>query len=224
MTSCETVSDLMFFVNSSRNSITTENITDYNDKRYPISHLDVFLKKLPDESEPISYYYKKYVNDSLEICLELKFKSIEDIDYYINEIKTKVLNEHTDDPIVMQNGWSITETNPYNKNYTDIFLTIGPQKSYQPTSPAIIGYNYYITEIFENESSYAIPYHYSGNFQLISFSYDELRVVQFYSFMDEFYTVEDYKNGVCDLPQYFIRFNVPIDLESSRKFILNYGY
>ena len=209
MTSCDE-----FKINQEEVMIVTEDIDDYNSAEYPLEAFDVFLGEIPDEANVISYHYRKVYSSKYDICLEMSFDTTEQIDSYILKIKEKFLNNHSEDPIVQQYGWAINEENPHDSKYSDIFLTYIQKESNHLSIPSSVGY-WYITD-----SGSPTP-RFSGYFQLISYSYEELTVRQFYTATTIVYSRED---SVKFTPQYFLKFNVSLDKSSWRIFPLNYGY
>lgn len=195
----------------------TENIEDYNSTNYPIESFDVLPKQIPSATTVVSYYYS--INSRCyNICLQLKFNSIEEIDSYIACIKEDFLSKHGDKRVVKDNGWAISEPNPYNSNFTDLLLTHMEHSSvkYAFSEYYRIGYSIYLNT---DSPSY---YYLNCQCQSLSYSYEDLTVFSFYfanHFRDDLASVDQSR-----IPQYFIHFNVPLDQEVYRWHYLNYGY
>lgn len=194
----------------------TENINDYNSTDYQIEDFDVLPKEIPNSADAISYYY--YDNSwCYNICLQLKFNSIEEIDSYVASIKEDFLLKYDNDPIIKDNGWAISETNPYNSNFTDLFLTQMKHTSvkWQNKEYYCVGYSLY-------KDAYSSSNRFDGLFQMLSYSYKDLTVFSFYFACT--YRLDLELDSHELMPQYFIHFNVPLDVETERWHYLNYGY
>lgn len=195
--------------------IVTENIDDYNSAEYPLDSFDVFLDEIPDEANVISYHYRKIYRSYYDICLETRFDTTEQIDSYILKIKEKFLNNHSENPIVQRNGWAIIEENPHDSEYIDVFLTYTEKDKmdYFAISSAV-GFKY----------RSVVPY-FSGSYQLISYSYEKLIVRQFCTYDTiQYYLDSETSQNSLYTPQYFLKFDVPLDKDVERIFPLNYGY
>ena len=194
----------------------TEDIADYNSAEYPLESFDVFLDEIPDEANVISYHYRKIYRSYYDICLETRFDTTEQIDSYILKIKEKFLNNHSENPIVQRNGWAIIEENPHDSEYIDVFLTYTEKDKmdYFAISSAV-GFKY----------KSVVPY-FSGSYQLISYSYEKLIVRQFCTYDTIQYYLDSDETAQNSLytPQYFLKFDVPLDKDVERIFPLNYGY
>ena len=199
----------------------TDNIEDYNTENYPLGDFDVFLEQIPSEATVVSYHYSAIYNSTYDICLQLKFNTAEEIDSYLSKIKDNFYEKHIDDPVVKDNGWAVSEPNPYNSGYTDLFLvTRSPFASSRMTEYA--GYSY----TRQSDVFNSITDKFYGYYQLISYSYEDLTVFSFFSDQKLYYHEDDEQNGIFGsyIPQDFIHFNVPLDVETERWHYFNYGY
>ena len=174
------------------------------------------MDEIPDEANVISYHYRKKYRSYYDIFLETRFDTTEQIDSYILKIKEKFLNNHSENPIVQRNGWAIIEENPHDSEYTDVFLTYTEKDKmdYFAISSAV-GFKY----------RSVAPY-FSGSYQLISYSYEKLIVRQFCTYDSIFYyrDRDEAEQNALYTPQYFLKFDVPLDKDVERIFPLNYGY
>ena len=194
----------------------TENIEDYNSTNYPIESFDVLPKEIPNSADAISYYY---YDDSwcYNICLQLKFNSIEEIDSYVASIKEDFLLKYDNDPIIKDTGWAISETTPYKSNFTDLLLTQMKHSSLKWCYSHFYCVGYSLREGADSSSN-----RFDGRFQMLSYSYEDLTVFLFYFACAYSLDLELVKHE--RMPQYFIHFNVPVDREVHRWHYLNYGY
>jgi hypothetical protein len=149
--------------------------------------------------------------------LQLKFNSIEEIDSYVASIKEDFLLKYDNDPIIKDNGWAISETNPYNSNFTDLLLTQMKHSSskWRYNEYYRVGYSLY-------KDAYSSSNRFDGLFQMLSYSYEDLTVFSFYFAFKHSLNLELVSHE--QMPQYFIHFNVPLDVETERWHYLNYGY
>ena len=198
------------------NTYYTENIEDYNSTNYPIESFDVLPKEIPNSADAISYYY--YDNSRCyNICLQLKFNSIEEIDSYVASIKEDFLSKHGDKRVVKDNGWAISEPNPYNSNFTDLLLTHMEHSSLKWCYSDFYCVGYSLRKGADSSSN-----RFDGRFQTLSYSYEDLTVFSFYFACT--YSLDLELDSHELMPQYFIHFNVPLDREVYRWHYLNYGY
>lgn len=191
---------LILFVrlNVEPHELYTEDISQYNSEEYPIN-TSIFLDKLPDSLDVISFSYYDYWHEASDIYLELSFDAKEDFEAYLSDLKNYCISDFPS----KYDKQFIEVSNPYNKNYTDLFCT-----NYW----SYISQKYYTGyEITQSESCGA----YSCNFGVISYSYEELRIIQAYSYGDFQDCEHDY------VPKYFQRFNIPTCENHSRIFILD---
>lgn len=190
---------LIMILNKSPYPLYTEKAEDYNSELYPIDE-SLFLENIPIEAEVISYSYYNYWEEDQDIYLELKFQDRSDMEKYIEQLISCVIKQIEQKGWEKDaNGWFIERTNPYQESYTDLFCTL--YRSYRND------YSYTGYEIAHYENSGII---YSCNYGLISYSYEELTVIQTSC------CGSIYKSGQEYTPKYFARFNVP---ENEKRFI-----
>ena len=176
----------------------TENIKDYHAESYPIPST-FFLSKLPNNTKVKSFSNYSYWHELFDVYLELEFDSKEEMDKYISSIVNNDLNssskENREEPI---NGWIIEEKNPYNDSYVDLIST-------ELTSGTInerwVGY----TISIQDEKTVV-----STNLSIISYSYQDLTVIQSYMYGSYNTNANDY------VFKYFTRFNIPINDDHRR--------
>lgn len=179
----------------------TEDVGDYNTAEYPL-HLPIFLNEIPSYAEVASFSYYNYWNEANDYYLELKFSSRKEMEDYLSQWQTAALETLRKDGQPANREWFVTDQNPYNSSYTDIFCTT------------------YITFTAETEyTGYSIEPSgdsqnplYRCNFGVISYSFDELTVIQTYVH-GHFREAEHHH-----VPRFFLRFDVPLDERYERRF------
>ncbi len=189
---------LIMILNKSPYPLYTEKAEDYNSELYPIN-APIFLENIPIEAEIISYSYYNYWEEDRDTYLELKFQDRSDMEKYIEQLISCVIKREQKGSGKDANECFVERTNPYQESYTDLFCT--SYKSY------VSDYCYTGYEIEHYENSGII---YSCNYGLISYSYEDLIVIQTSCQGSIVKSVQEYT------PKYFVRFNVP---ENEKRFI-----
>ena len=69
----------------------TQNISDYNTPQYPIGDR-FFLDKIPDNADTIAFSFYEYRHEDFDLYLELKFKTLEEMEEYLKTLKNHVTN------------------------------------------------------------------------------------------------------------------------------------
>ena len=177
----------------------TTDVKDYNkSKEHPI-YSSLFLPELDPSLDVVSFYHYNYYYEVEDIYLEIKFQEIDKMEEYIKTLKDQC--KQAIDPEVKQPpyGWLIEETNPYDSKYIDFICLY--LKGYTSNNETRSGYSIEI-----NEKNTVI----TGAFSSITYSYEDLTVIQ--TDMHGFFrsTVHKY------IPQYFIRFNIPLTTNYER--------
>lgn len=185
----------------------TDNIEDYNTEKYPMPEF-LFLDKIPSYADVVAFYYYDYWYEQQDYYLELKFESAENLDTYVSELKLHYLNNAKDWNRVYEEDWIVEQKNPYNENYEELICTVCRTYKTKPTGgeQAFTGY-----QIWDDELKV-----YKCNFGIISYSYEDLTVIQSRASGWFQENVNKY------LPKYFSRFNVPITEKHERLVYFNY--
>ena len=171
----------------------TYDIRDYGSEQYPLVSV-IFMDQLPKHADICSFSYYNDNYQLVDIYLELKFSSLDEMNHYLNDLKENG-RESLDKYRAPENGtWFITQENIYDKSYMDLFC------SFFHTAQKDKNYTGYSVNA-SNESNATI----SCNFAVISYSVDELIVIQSYSYGTFLAGVHDY------IPGYFARFDVPLN-------------
>lgn len=182
----------------------TEDIAHYTDPESDIDH-DFYLASIPNNALAVFYCSYEYWYDASETYLELKFNSVEEMQSYLDEVKAHNVNSSrrvglTEEELLIQ------AENPYDKSYVDLIHT---------------DYSIYIDKTrytgYEFEDSSEGKFHIFSNFAVISYSYENLIVIQT--------AISGHFESGCDdyIPKYFRRFNIPLEPASSKKYILKGG-
>lgn len=169
----------------------TNNIDDYGADRYHLA-AGIYLEEIPANAEVIRFSNYDCWNEVTDIYLELKFRSTDEMEHYLSDLRANCLNLLPNAAPPQNGSWFIKEQNPYTESYYDEFFVL-----YHTLEN---GKNYVGYSVEKNKNN---TFDYSCHFALISYSFEELTVIQTYvsgRFQD---TVHNYT------PQYFIRFNVP---------------
>ena len=179
----------------------TENPDEYNTGNYTFFS-DIFLPELPQTASVVSFRLYQYWYEDVEYFLELEFNTEEDMRNYLEDLIESYLDEMPSHDQSLER-WIAEEENPYDKSFTDMICTLywvaGKDATYT-------GY-----EISPDENL-----KYDSNSGIISYSYESLTVIQSY-LHGLFYTSE---HGEDYVPKYFVRFNVPIDENHKRIYII----
>ena len=191
---CLLCAAIRYWAVSSKEVYFTENVADYNSKQYPLAS-EVFMPEIPTSANVISFAYYKYWGEAKDIYLELEFSTKEEMETYLSNLKKHGLQSSQ-----TSNGWFVTEPNPYDPSFTDLFCTVFTITEGEQT---YTGYS-----VDPTKESNTITY--KCNFAVISYSYEKLIVIQ--SRVSGFYrhNIHNYT------PQYFLRFDVPLDKKHAR--------
>lgn len=169
----------------------TESIDDYNSEKYPIL-IHIFPNEIPKNADVIAFSYYDYWYEAVDVYLELKFYSSDEMNEYLTEIKSKKISNKE---------LYIEEKNVHNSSYTDLFLKNNITYSEKKT---FTGY--------EIEKKDYICY--KCNYAVLSYSYEDLVVIHSYSRGHFRPTVHKHT------PAYIKRFNVPQQDNYQRIFYL----
>lgn len=188
----------------------TEDIAEYNSKKYPIVS-DVFLEKIPSNAKVISFSYYDYWNEEKEIYLELEFNSLEEMEDYLQSLKKHCFESVADRkiPSGFQGEWLMESKNPHDLKYTDLFCVSRTINTQMEGSEKASDYTGYKIDVREDLTFYKCYY------SIISYSYDDLRVIQ----SDTRGTFYDKRNNY--IPKFLLRFSVPITENFDRMYRLN---
>lgn len=179
----------------------TESVSDYNTAEYPL-HLPVFLNELPPCAEVVSFSYYNYWYEANDYYLELKFSSRELMEDYLSEWWVAASESQQQDRRQTDREWFVVDPNPYDSSYTDIFCTT------YINSTADMEYTGYSVE--PPEDPHSPSYH--CNFGVISYSFDELIVIQTY-------VHGHFREAVHHhVPRFFLRFALPLEERYERRF------
>jgi len=168
----------------------TESIDDYNTEKYPVNSC-IFAEEIPEYAEVIAFSYYDYWNEAIDIYLELKFDSEEDLNSYLESVRTRCLSCLDDYRPPTNTGWIVEEENPYNTRFTDWLCTL--------FSISVNDEHYTGYEISPGETETKSD----CNFGIISYSYEDLTVIQARTCGNFRSTIHKYT------PKYFARFGVP---------------
>ena len=183
----------------------TENPDEYNTGKYSFAHSDTFLPELPQTASVVSFRLYQYWYEDVEYFLELEFNTEEDMRNYLEDLIERYLDKMPSSDKSLER-WIAEEENPYDKSFTDMFYTWYHSSGKDAT---YTGY-----EILPKDEE---SWRYSANSAIISYSYENLTVIQF-KFYGTFYTSQ---HGEDYVPKYFVRFNVPIDENHKRIYIIS---
>ena len=144
--------------NDDKYELLITDISEYDSKIKILDSWKIFPKSIPENTSNAVYRYYQYFSDR-DVYLELSFFDRGSMEGYIDSIKNNLDPEKT-----------LTKSNPYNSNYTDLFAF------YMIASSKPDGewknYLYYKTE--------PLPYggtRISSVYSVISYSYDDLTVI-----------------------------------------------
>lgn len=176
--------------------ISSQNVNDYNSDKCHFSE-SYFLNEVPARATIANLSYFEYYRESCEQYIELKFEDKDSLDYYLSTIKEHIISKKTStaeyDPLFIE------EKNPYDDRYIDIFYAPAHSITYNTR------YTGYSIKVKANDHI-----DYTCIYVLISYSYDELTVIQSYTRGTFCSLEEEY------VPMYLRRFNVPLDRELER--------
>ena len=195
-----------FFIYISSIDLTdyTENIEDYNTEKYrlPFILVPIFLDAIPENATVVRFsHYCYYHREDEDIYLELKFETKEEMDEYLSAIKDQCQKEF--EPVAHNYNSKdafVEVENPYNEKYIELFYK-----------------RCCISRMNEEYTGYSAEdqgkgYYYDCQFAVVSYSYEELTVIQAYT-SGGFYEPENKYT-----PKYFIRFSVPLREEFERHY------
>lgn len=95
----------------------TENAEDYNTDKYPITE-PIFLSEIPENASVVRFSYYDYWYEVLDIYLELKFNTADEMKQYLSELELKCQRDLSKFDNTMSKGaWFSTEDNPYMQGY-----------------------------------------------------------------------------------------------------------
>ena len=181
----------------------SDNIEKYNFEEYEIPKT-VFPSEIPSNAQVVSFSYFNYWNETTDIYLELKFKTLEEMRAYLSDLKYDCASNCSKINPAQKNVKFIEVQNIYNLSYEDMFCPL--YISFQDENK-YTGY-----KIVETGSE---KMRYECNFGLISYSFDELTVIHTYVY-------GWYRNNVHKhIPEYFKRFDVPLYENHQRVFIID---
>lgn len=179
----------------------------YNTEDYPL-YETLFLKELPQEAEAVDFsYYLYYTAEEEDTYLELKFNSLDEMQVYLDTLTATLVDYYRNSYNETQsnNGeWFIECPNPYNEKYTDLFSVV-----FDAGYCTGADYTGYVIE--KNEDLFW----YKCDYGIISYSYEELTVIQTSS---EGWFCESVHGDY--VPKYLKRFNVPLNEEHIRKLVV----
>lgn len=184
----KTVKDGMIFTNDIKN---------YNTDEYAVP-VSFFPDVLPASTKVISYCHYEYWDEAIDIYLELRFDTVEELEKHLNSMKQKYTSNWDNKPTKKTIG--VTETpNIYDNSYEDVFFN---------RYHTIQGENYYTGYSIDSNKNF-----YDCNFGVISYSFDELIVIHAY-------TNGGFRNTYNHIPMYFERFDIPLYNNHQRVFYL----
>ncbi len=190
---------------SSKNSFQhTTDLTNYNEKDFPLP--SIFLNDIPNYAKVVSFSYYNYYNEEKDIYLELKFNNTDQLEEYLkNLLLNSVENFNSQGWKTPQNNeWFLESQNMHKQSYVDMFCVIYSSNKKEKN---FTGYSIEI-----NNDNSAI---YECNFGVISYSYEELTIIQNYCTG----TFQEKVNKF--IPKYFDYFNVPLNKNYERLFYLD---
>ena len=168
----------------------TTDVADYNKENY-IVPASYFLDEIPEYASVTSFsFFREEQTLNRDYYLELSFDTVEDMERYYGKlmercewaVKNKTLPEGFDE-------WFIMRENPYDSSYTDMFsLNSLDIKTYNRD---YLGYRY--ERIGTTDA-------FSANYAVISYSYEDLTVIQNFCCYQSFREIDEYN------PLYLKRF------------------
>lgn len=182
----------------------TSDIKDYGSDKYLLDS-SLFLPTIPSSAKVVDFSYYNYWNEAKDIYLEVRFTSREEMDAYLAAVNEHSMEELEQYCMPTYQEWFVSETCIYDTSYTDSFCLFF--RTYH-AGEEYTGYSIHPLSISGVTESVT----YDCNFGLISYSYEELTVIQTISQGVFRKTVHDY------IPAYFKRFHVPLNEEHSRVF------
>lgn len=200
---------LFNFASCDKGVLYTESIEDYNTEKYPIKNT-IFLETIPDGATVISFAYYRYWGESRETHLELQFRTVSDLEEYINFIKSHAESYLIDCKKPSDGEWFVEVENPYNENYVDLVVLDFPSSQ---NGKHYVGYSIEKKDSIDSGHKYT---QYVCNYRIISYSLEDLTVIQssaqgYFQYFEEAY-----------VPKYFTRFNIPTDEEFERIYYVEY--
>lgn len=182
----------------------TDNLIYYNSKEFPVPQT-VFPAEIPADAQVISFSYYNYWHEAEDIYLELKFNTLEEMKFYLSDVKLACVSNCQNYPPTKGNGWFIETQNIYDQSYEEMFCTL------YSTSQGEDDYTGYTIEKTNSDIMC-----YECNFGSITYSFDELTVIHSYVY-------GWYRSNVHNhIPAYFKRFGVPLQENHQRVFYLEW--
>lgn len=172
----------------------TESIEDYNSEKYPLVP-EIFLDEIPSNADVVSFSYYSYWSEARDIYLEVKFSSKDEMEAYLSELKENGIQSVRSDKELF-----ITEQNPYDPTFTDLFCTTYFTVTENQT------YTGYTIDPAKNRDTIT----FNCNFGVISYSYEKLTVIQSYACGLYRHNIHDYT------PRFLLRFDLPLDKKQDR--------
>ena len=172
----------------------TESIEDYFSEECRLPP-EIFLDEIPSNADVISFSYYSYWSEAKDIYLELTFSSKDEMEAYLFELK-----DHGIQSSQVDGELFITEHNPYDPTFTDLFCTTFITYTKNKT------YTGYSIDPGKNRDTITCD----CNFAVISYSYEKLTVIQSYVCGSFRHSIHNYT------PRYFLRFHLPVSEKHDR--------
>ena len=164
----------------------------------------LFPDEIPSEAQIVSYKYYNYWEEAVDVYLELQFTDADALQSYVRSFVAQTveeLNRENEQKKPFGEQWFIEEQNPYNNAYTDLIF------ARNITATGAKSYTGFSVEPDENDMLYKC------SFSIISYSIDDLTVIHTESH-GWFRNIHRY------IPQWLLRFGVPISTEHERRFYI----
>lgn len=176
--------------------IYTTDIEEYY-KKTLYHYSDIFPEALPENAQLVNFFYYNYWKDNIEVFLEIEFDSKEFMESFLDlhqkQCQEKYKKKYESTPFFEAINYCFTKKeNPYKKSYTDLYHMT------HTTSTVDKEFTGYRIDLGEDTAEYTC------NFGVISYSYEDLRVVFAYV-RGSFHNNVHYYT-----PAYFVRFEVPV--------------
>ena len=181
----------------------TEDIQDYNTEKYPFFS-SIFLPCIPKNASVTKFVYYNYIDEEIDSYLELKFNSVEDLDCYLLAVKEHYEQSENTRPQITR--FFVEKTNEFDDNYENIYcIASNYTSSYDEEYDGYIGYEFYEEEYKSLFGKLDASDCYDCLFDVISYSYSELTVIQSSvrgNFLEYFHEY---------IPYYFIKFKAELE-------------
>ena len=179
----------------------TENIEDYDSEEFPIPRHYIFLDEIPENATVVRFsHYHFYNHEDEDVYLELKFETKEEMDEYLSAIK-QYCKENFNSKLYNTTNPFIEVQNIYDEKFVDLFCR---DVCLITSDKRFTGYE---SHLYTNDKD---DFDIKCHFAVISYSYDDLTVIQSYSSGTFFEWENEYT------PQYLVRFSVPLDEKIER--------